>query len=225
MAVFFQSSCQNYLIIGAYGVVVISKHGVNSSHKTSKSCRLLCVEQIMKMTDETCPITAGEIVALLKEHGIKAERRSIYRDISTLCEHGIDIIYSAAGKRGYYLAANEFEAAEVQLIISSLYACNFITDRQAQKITDKLLKMLSPNSGAKIVIPRHTKNAANEKLLYILDAAITAINDKRCARICTQISTISSGIDSLKVSDGRLYLVLSSGLHINTEKVCRIDVI
>ena len=43
-------------------------------------------------TDEDHPLTVNEIIAKLNQNGISAARRSIYDDIRTLQDFGIDIV-------------------------------------------------------------------------------------------------------------------------------------
>ena len=42
------------------------------------------LQYLLKYSDENNIVTAPEIVAFLEEHGIEAERRSIYRDIKEI---------------------------------------------------------------------------------------------------------------------------------------------
>ena len=46
---------------------------------------------LYEKTDEKNGITTAQIIAGLEDMGIEAERKSIYRDIETLCEFGVDI--------------------------------------------------------------------------------------------------------------------------------------
>ena len=42
------------------------------------------------------------------EHGIRAERKSIYDDVEVLREFGMDIRYTRERPGGYYLAGQQF---------------------------------------------------------------------------------------------------------------------
>ena len=45
------------------------------------------------------PITMQEILSTLEEHGIRAERKSIYDDMETLREFGMEIQYTEEAVR------------------------------------------------------------------------------------------------------------------------------
>ena len=46
----------------------------------------------LERTDETHTITMSEIIAALETYGVSAERKSLYNDIETLRQYGLDII-------------------------------------------------------------------------------------------------------------------------------------
>ena len=54
--------------------------------------KLLRMEQIFKTsTDEDHTLTGNELIEILEKEGIKAERKTIYDDIATLCDSGVTI--------------------------------------------------------------------------------------------------------------------------------------
>ncbi len=69
--------------------------------------KLLRILDILKETDQTHPITAPAICARLGDMGIKAERKSVCRDINTLIEYGYKIVLCHDNKLGYYMDASD----------------------------------------------------------------------------------------------------------------------
>ena len=68
--------------------------------------KLLILYRILFIhSDELHPLTMAQMISLLNQHGISAERKSIYDDIETLRLYGADII-SNHGK--YYMASRLF---------------------------------------------------------------------------------------------------------------------
>lgn len=65
--------------------------------------KLLKVLDILRETDKSHPITAVGICKELEKSGISAERKSVCRDIKTLCEYGYKIILCHDNKLGYYM--------------------------------------------------------------------------------------------------------------------------
>ena len=69
--------------------------------------KLLKILDILKETDKTNPITAPAICSRLEKMGIKAERKSVCRDINTLIEYGYKIVLCHDNKLGYYMDSSD----------------------------------------------------------------------------------------------------------------------
>ena len=52
---------------------------------------MLLARLLEQQTDEAHPMSAQQLIAALAEHGVKAERKSIYSDIAALQDLGMDI--------------------------------------------------------------------------------------------------------------------------------------
>ena len=90
---------------------------------------------LLEKTDEEHSITMNEIIDSLESYGVSAERKSLYSDIESLRQYGMDIIGKQMGRTYYYCVGNrEFELAELKLLVDSVQAAKFIT---ARKSTDK----------------------------------------------------------------------------------------
>lgn len=76
----------------------------------NQKAKILFLERILRETGEKRAVSMQEILAVLMEHGIRAERKSIYDDMETLREFGMDIQFRRARPSGYYLAGNTAEA-------------------------------------------------------------------------------------------------------------------
>ena len=73
----------------------------------AKSCnqksKILYLEKMLNESAGGKPITMQEILSTLEAHGIRAERKSIYDDMETLREFGMEIQYKRGREGGYYL--------------------------------------------------------------------------------------------------------------------------
>ena len=85
----------------------------------AKSCnqksKILYLEKMLNESAGGKPITMQEILSTLEAHGIRAERKSIYDDMETLREFGMEIQYKRGREGGYYLerpAASEMQKGE-----------------------------------------------------------------------------------------------------------------
>ena len=73
----------------------------------AKSCnqksKILYLGKMLNESAGGKPITMQEILSTLEAHGIRAERKSIYDDMETLREFGMEIQYKRGREGGYYL--------------------------------------------------------------------------------------------------------------------------
>ncbi|MBQ9391870.1 MAG: WYL domain-containing protein, partial [Lachnospiraceae bacterium] len=102
------------------------------ANKSGQKLKLLYVMNILlNETDENHPLNANEIIDRLSAMGIEAERKSIYSDISTLLEYGLNIEKSEEYKGGYYIADKSFELAELKLLVDAISSSRFISEKKA----------------------------------------------------------------------------------------------
>ena len=53
---------------------------------------LLILQHLQRYSDETHPVSTEALTEMLLEHGIECERKSIYSDIQTLRDFGLNIL-------------------------------------------------------------------------------------------------------------------------------------
>ena len=100
---------------------------------------LYIMNMLLNESDREHPINANDIIGRLADMGIVAERKSIYADISTLIEYGLDIEKSEEYKGGYYIASQLFNRDELQLIISAIKASDSISDEKAKSLIKRII--------------------------------------------------------------------------------------
>lgn len=140
---------------------------------------LYIAKYLMEQTDETHAVSTPKLIEYLASEGIKAERKSIYNDIDTLNDFGMDIIRSDAHRGGYMLASREFELAEVKLLIDLVQSSKFITEKKSRELIDKLETLVSKYDAKGMqrqvqVIGR--SKTLNEMIYYNVDMIHTAIS-------------------------------------------------
>jgi len=108
--------------------------------------KLLRVLDILNLTDEAHPLTANQIADRLKAFDIDAERRSVCRDITTLCDAGYDIELSADNKKGYFMASRTFEDWELKIMIDAVIGAKFLTPSATEKIIKKITDLTGEES-------------------------------------------------------------------------------
>ena len=86
---------------------------------------LFLLDYLRQNTDETHTVTTPQIIDHLAANGIRAERKSIYNDIQTLCDYGYDIIRTEGAHAGYRIADRTFELPEVKLLVDLVQSSKF----------------------------------------------------------------------------------------------------
>lgn len=149
--------------------------------KNSKLKLLYLADIFEKRTDETHMLGANELCDILKNMGISAERKSIYKDIDVLREYGYDIIYNGNKKDGgYFLGERRFELAELRLLSDAVQAADFISQKKTKSLVRKIESFASEAQAKKLHSQVYVDNrpkCTNEEIFYTisaLDEAITA---------------------------------------------------
>lgn len=154
----------------------------------NQRAKLLYLAKIFsERTDEEHPLTREEIMTALGEYGVDIERKTLYSDIETLRESGMDIILDKSSPRhsAYYLAGREFELPELQLLTNAVACSKFITERKSKRLIEKLSRLVSVHQGAKLrreVIVSDKVKAKNEHIYYNVDILQEAIAKKKKIR-------------------------------------------
>ena len=152
------------------------------------------MEILARETDEKHPLSVPQLVEKLQEHGVVAERKSVYDDLNTLNampDAKYEIVQQRGRGGGYYMTDAPFELAELKLLVDAVYASKFITARKSKTLIDKLGQFTSKYRQAeldrKVLVSGRIKST-DEKILYTVDAlhsAITAgeqVQFKMCIR-------------------------------------------
>lgn len=147
-------------------------------------------ERLIKLRDylyinatPTHAVKAADILAHLANEGHDVEIKTLYRDIETLRNFfDLDIDYDGR-QRGYTLKNPQFEPYELRMIVNSIQAAQFITQDEADRLTDKIKKKLAdrytrPSLKRKTYIPNRV-HTVNEEAMKGLDVIYEAIAQDR----------------------------------------------
>lgn len=136
---------------------------------------------LLERTDLDHGISMKEIISALEEEDIKAERKSIYSDISALNEFGCDIIAVQDGKNfEYKMASKEFELPELKLLVDAVQSSKFITENKSNKLIKKiegLASIYEAKSLHRQVYVANRIKTKNESVYYNVDDIQKAISD------------------------------------------------
>ena len=130
-------------------------------------------------TDDQHPLTMNEIIKKLADCGVNANRKTLYQDFEELRTFGLDIITEKSGHDTYYsLGSRDFELPELKLLVDSVQAAKFITDKKSSELIKKLESLVSKYEGKQlqrqVVISGRIKTM-NESIYYNVDKLHEAI--------------------------------------------------
>ncbi|MCC8138603.1 MAG: WYL domain-containing protein [Clostridiales bacterium] len=141
---------------------------------------------LMELTDETHSVSMAEIISELGKYGISAERKSLYSDIETLRQFGLDIIGEQRERTYYYHVGNrQFELAELKLLVDSVQSAKFITAKKSNDLIKKIEGLASKYEAKQLhrqVYVAGRVKTMNETIYYGVDSIHEAIADNRQIR-------------------------------------------
>ena len=133
-------------------------------------------------TDDDHVMSAADFCEELLKYGITAERKSIYKDIEVLKEFGLDIIYTASPKKGYFLGQREFEEPEIRLLCDAVQAAAFIPNNKKQELLSKIGSLTSDHQFGSIKKQVYIENRSkceNNQVFYNIDLIGKAIEQNK----------------------------------------------
>lgn len=144
---------------------------------------LYILKFLSESSDEHHPASTASIISYLESNGIHSERKSIYDDVEKLIDFGYDIIpvQSRLGG-GYYMAARDFELAELKLLVDAVQSSRFITTKKSRDLIRKLERMSGKYDAGKLqrqvyVVGRI--KTENESIYYNIDAIHSGIQENK----------------------------------------------
>lgn len=150
--------------------------------RPQQKLKLLYIQKILsEHSDEQHPLSSGEIINALAGYGIQTERKSIYSDIDTLRDFGVDIIKTKTPKSGYFIGSRKFQASEIRMFIDAIRTAPFITPSKTNDLIKKLESELSLYQAASIASQTHSFNVTkteNSEVYYNIDTIQHAIAEK-----------------------------------------------
>ena len=159
---------------------------------------LFLLDYLRQNTDETHTVTTPQIIDHLAANGIRAERKSIYNDIQTLCDYGYDIIRTEGAHAGYRIADRTFELPEVKLPVDLVQSSKFITTKKSRQLIGKLAQLVSKNDAKKlqrqVVVADRNKTAMKKSITAWMSSTLPLQKTGR------SVSTTSTGMSEKKCS-------------------------
>jgi len=176
----------------------------------NQKLKLLYLLKILtEQSDEEHCLSAQALIDALAAYGVAAERKSIYDDIAQLNDFGYDIVLTKSKSGGgYYLAAREFELAELKLLVETVQASRFLTLKKSRELIGKIEKLASRAQAGQLQRQVYVANrvkTANESIYYIVDDIHRAIQNNE--QVSFQYLEWNLDKELVPRRDGRRYRV------------------
>lgn len=140
------------------------------------------IQILRTKTDEEHGLSAEELIRELARYDVAAERKSIYDDIALLQDSlGLNIEHDKG--RGYRLCEQEFDLAELKMLVDAVQSSRFISAAKSDDLIRKLKALTSEHHGRELQRQVTVKNrikSMNNATLYSIDTIHNAmINNKQ----------------------------------------------
>ncbi len=146
---------------------------------SSVKLRMLYIMKILlQKTDERHPMSAADIGRALGRFEMSADRKTVYSDIETLNEFGMDILQAKGANGGYYIGSREFELPELKLLVDAVQASKFISKKKSEELIKKLEGLASEYDARQLqrnVFIYNRPKTGNETVYYNVDQIHEAI--------------------------------------------------
>lgn len=146
---------------------------------------LYIMKLLLKKTDERNVMSAADIGKALERYGMSADRKTVYSDIETLNEFGLDIVQAKGTNGGYYIGSREFELPELKLLVDAVQASKFISRKKSKELIQKLEGLASEHDARQLqrnVFIYNRPKTGNETIYYNVDQIHAAILANRQIR-------------------------------------------
>lgn len=147
-----------------------------------KLALLYILDYLERESDENHPVSSEQLIAMLDQHRICCERKTIYAHIAALQDYGVDIEKRRGKNGGYFIGSRIFELPELKLLIDAVQSSRYLTEKKSRELIDKLCQQCNRHDASlmhrDLVIDRRVKSM-NETIYYNVDAIQEAISQGR----------------------------------------------
>ncbi len=159
------------------------RSAIMAKSENQKQKILYVLKILFEESDVDHPLSSTKLIERLESYGISVERKSLYSDIRELKEFGFDIELNDSKRGGgYYLAATEFELAEVKILIDMVQSSRFLSINQSRDLIAKLEGLVGKYGRKELhrdvyIIDRVKSD--NKKVFYYVDEISSAITENK----------------------------------------------
>ncbi len=139
---------------------------------------LYLLEILRRETDEEHPLSLKQIIDLLAQKGISAERKSLYDDIEQLRLMGEDIVAVRDTTVRYYIGERTLDMPQLRLLVDAVQSSKFITRKKSEELIRRLESLTSRHLAGQLqreVLVSGRIKTMNESIFYNVDSLQSAM--------------------------------------------------
>ena len=137
---------------------------------------------LMEETDAEQGLTLADILARLEAAGIRAERKSIYRDLDALRQFGVPVVTYRRSPVEYAVTAGKPTLPEVTMLLDAVQSSKFLTENKSRQLATTLKGLASLRQRQTldkfVHVEGRIKNQ-NDSVFHNVDTIHAAIRQKR----------------------------------------------
>lgn len=181
----------------------------------SQKQKLLVMKKFFETeTDENHSVTGNRLIEFLAGQGIKAERKTIYDDIRTLIDSGMNIETVKVGhSNAYYLGERMFADVELLILADAVASSRFLSVSKSNQLLKKLQKLTSRHKAGQlnrcIHITKRPKSF-NDKIYYSINELHEGIYGKK--KVTFEYTEYNADKETVVKHGGARYTVSPYGL-------------
>ena len=184
------------------------------TYNNKAKLKTLYVKQILEEeTDADHGLSMRQIIERLEQFDIKAERKSVYRDIEVLREFGCDIRSYQRNPVEYALIRRQFKLPELMLMVDAVQSSKALTARQSNALVTNIKLLASDPERAllerRIHVPGRIKTKAD-----CVFGNVDVIHDAMRLRRKVEFAYYRRSVDGERYAtrDGRPHVVTPVGI-------------
>ncbi|MEG1906974.1 MAG: WYL domain-containing protein [Gordonibacter sp.] len=167
---------------------------------------LYLMQMLLEETDVEHGLSMPDIIARLGEQGVGAERKSLYRDIESLREFGLDIRVYHRAPAEYAIATRDFDLSELALMVNAVQSLRFLSERKAKSLVNSIKGLASSPQRAALDRQIHVEGRVrlqSESVFFAVDCIHQAIAGKR--QLCFVYCDYDVNKNRVPRKDERIY--------------------
>ncbi len=140
---------------------------------------LYIMDYLQKNSHEEHPVRASELIDMHNHKEISCDRKTIYSDIATLQQFGMDIISVPGKNGGYYVATRHFQLPELKLLIDAVQSSRYLTEAKSRELIEKLCDQVGEHEASLLkrnVFVSGRVKSMNETIYYNVNDIQDAIS-------------------------------------------------